>query len=161
MVRLLPEIKIIYQMREPVDRIWSLMKYHQKRRKGLKLSLPLNELYEYTRHKNIVDQSNYEMILRRWRRHVKPDNLFVSFYDEISEHPGELLERLYGFLGLPYISEESFSLMNERINPSFDADMPQPLAARLVHDYLPMIKRLSAQEGGYFTRWLEKYDSFK
>jgi hypothetical protein len=153
---LMSDVKIIYVMRDPVDRAWSLIKYHEKKQGRPISDLPADALIERAFHQGVVEQSDYEGILERWRSVFPREQMLELFYDEIVESPDAVLARLLSFLGLDPAHLESATCSNARVNPSFDKDIPAEFAKALAAHYLPMLCRLSDREGSYFTRWFER-----
>ena len=156
--RLIPDLKLIFIMRDPVERAWSLVKYHEKRGGKPLTELPADDLRQRAFAEPIVQQSDYESILYRWRRVFPDDQLLELFFDEIREQPDALLRRIQRFLGVEVCGLSGMQA-NGRVNGSFSKPMPEFLRQDLVAHYRPMAERLSEQEGGYFTRWLERYDA--
>jgi len=157
---LIPNVKLIFIMRDPVDRAWSLMRYHEKRNNKPLTELPIEKLKELAFHKAIIGQSDYESILERWKA-VFPENQFlVAFYDEITDNPAALLERICKFLGLDLQKiPQNEGQHRRRINPSFEKVIPRELENALIDHFSPMVKRLSIKGSGYFSTWLNHYSS--
>ena len=153
---LIPQVKLIFIMRDPVERAWSLVKFHAKRNNVPLDSLSSAELQRRAFADVIVQQSDYEAILARWRAVFPKEQLLEIHYDEISERPDALMRRIQSFLG---VTEYGLTdpETQRKINGSFESTMPADLRAALVAHYRPMVERLSAAEGGYFTRWLDGY----
>ena len=156
--RLIPDLKLIFIMRDPVERAWSLVKYHEQRGGQALTELPADELRRRAFSDPIVRQSDYEAILKRWRSVFPPEQLLELYFDEIREQPDALLRRIQRFLGIP-IAGLSEDRLRGKVNGSFRKPMPGDLRQALIAYYRPMMLRLSEEEGGYFTRWLERYDS--
>ena len=154
--RLMPDVKLIFIMREPVDRAWSIVKYHVKRSDKRLDDLSEDALRQRAFADVIVQQSDYESILRRWRNVFGPDQLLEIFYDEIGRQPDALIRRVQAFLGVPTTGLADH-LQEKRINGSFASPMPPRLRKALIEHYRPMVERLAAADGRYFERWLERY----
>ena len=135
--RLIPDLKLIFIMRDPV---------------------PADALRRRAFAAPIVQQSDYEAILTRWRNVFPPEQLLEIYFDEIREQPDALLRRIQRFLGIPTTGIAQDRVIG-KVNGSFSKPMPPGLRQELVSHYRPMVERLSDEEGGYFSRWLERYDS--
>lgn len=151
-----PGIKVFYIMRDPVERTWSLIKYHEKRWQPGLASLPMDELVAEAFHPAKVEQSDYETVLANWRAEMPEEQFFTCFFDQVIEEPGALSQALCDFLGL---SAPTWSAGEKKVNASSNKGIPDELYQTLVDYYRPMVERLSAAEGGYFTNWLERYDA--
>jgi hypothetical protein len=75
----------------------------------------------------------------------------VGFLEDVSLFPGELLARLYGFLG----ADPSFQppSLNKKIHSRSSDTMPTSLAAFLAHEYMEETERLADLFGGYASFW--------
>lgn len=159
---LIPGVKIIFVMREPVDRAWSILKYHEKRWGQQLTCLPDAQLIERAMHPAILEQSDYESSLTRWRKVFPPEQLLTAFFDEIVENPQQLLARVCDFLQIaPMPSSAVVEGGRKKVNASSDRQMPEALKAVLVDRYAAMIKRLGDAEGGHFKRWFESYQPYR
>lgn len=156
--RLIPDLKLIFIMRDPVERAWSLVKYHEMRGGKRLTGVPADALRRRAFAAPIVQQSDYEAILTRWRNVFPPEQLLEIYFDEIREQPDALLRRIQRFLGIPTTGIAQDRVIG-KVNGSFSKPMPPGLRQELVSHYRPMVERLSDEEGGYFSRWLERYDS--
>jgi hypothetical protein len=155
----LPDVKVIHFLREPVDRAWSLVRYHQKREGENYTELETEGLLDRARHRFIVEQSNYEKVMSRWAKFYSEEQRMVRFYDEITDVPEQMLSEVYDFLGLTPDADVVGGDLKTRVNPSFEMDMPASFREVLTKDYLPMVERLADSQGGYFVKWLETYRS--
>lgn len=153
---MIPDLKLIFIMREPVERTWSLIKYHEQRSGKPLTDLPARALRQRAFADVILRQSDYESILARWRAVFPPEQLLEIYLDEVRESPHALLREVFAFLGLRREAPAD-RLTKRESNGSFSKPMPHWLRAELVDYYRPMVERLSNAEGGYFTRWLESY----
>lgn len=98
--KLIPNLKIVYIMRNPIDRAWSTIKYHEKREGKALTNLPYEEQMTYLSNPAIVARSDYAKVLTQWRKYFDNSQIFTAYYEEISECPGELFSRLCQFLSI-------------------------------------------------------------
>ncbi len=157
---LMPDVKLLFIMRDPVERAWSLIKYHEKRGGEPLTDKPHETLRALAFADVIQQQSNYESILSRWRS-VFPGQQFLSlFFDEMRDDPDRFLSRVQEFLGVSAFEPvRKGGKRSAKANPSFAKPMPDRLREELIRHFEPMVERLSRTEGGYFTRWLEAYSA--
>ena len=88
------DLKLIYIMRHPVDRLVShyIHEWSQE-----VLSEPIEEAIDS--HEPLVAYGSYAMQLRPWLEIFGPDRILPIFFDRIVKHPQEELERVCRFLG--------------------------------------------------------------
>jgi hypothetical protein len=156
---LIPDCKILFIVRNPVERAWSLVRYHEKRFTPNLTNLPHEQLILEALHPAKLLQSDYRSILNRWRDVWPEDQFHLCFYDQISEQPDQLIEDLSVFLG---IDIDKFGLIptdnSKKINQSFDKSMPEEFRKSMIDYYYEEVRLLSESEGGYFSNWLETFD---
>lgn len=155
MKRLLPQVRIVLMLRDPIDRDWSNLRFASRR-----MNLPLHTrtpeaLIQDLQLPYFKQRGNYLGVLQRWGDSFPADRLFVGFYDQISDDPHGLLNRLCGFLGVPEL--KSWAGFEERVNPTDPAPIPGPVLEHLLETHLPQIEVLAGRFGGYPQRWVEKY----
>ncbi len=157
--QLLPSVKVIHFLRDPVDRAWSLVRYHEQRENISYSEASIEEMFEKTMHPNIIAQSNYLEVIQRWEKHFSSEQYFVGFYDDIMEKPHEVIHDIYQFLALePQNIDADQNAATARVNSSFEKDMPITLKQKLINHYRPMVEQLAAERGSVFELWLKRYD---
>ena len=91
-----PDIKIIYCLRNPVDRIWSHFQFasHYVGKEDRDIMTAIKEEPEY------VLMSKYFTNLGIYRELFPDEQIFILWFDDIHKRPGELLKEVYSFLGV-------------------------------------------------------------
>jgi hypothetical protein len=155
---LMPDVKLIFLMREPAERTWSVLKYHEMRQRLPLTSLPIDQLKARAFHPALLEQSDYESILRRWRTVFPTEQMLVASFDEIVADPEFLLGRICRFLGVRHVPLPPTNAgADTKVNASFEKSMPAELKSALIVHYAPMIERLAETEGGFVHRWMSSY----
>jgi len=94
MVQLLPDVKLIYIMRHPVERTYS--HYLQHLRKGEMISFE-DALLRDTIY---TDCSKYMLQINRYLEYYPRENFLFLLLDELKNKPHKTLERIQNFLGV-------------------------------------------------------------
>ena len=149
-------LKVIYIIRNPVDRAWSTICYHQNRTGRPLTQQGHDEVMEYLTHSAIEQRADYLSVVQRWRRIHGANKFFLAYYDDLIERPAELLQRLLKFLDL---RADNVSPVVEKINASATIPIPPAVAAALAKRYLPSVERLADAIGGPATRWVEELNA--
>lgn len=105
-----PDIKIIYCLRSPVDRIWSHYQFasHFVGKEDRDIMTAIREEPEY------LHMSKYFANLSVYRELFSDDQIFIIWFEDIQKRPGELLSEIYSFLGVdPNFQPEK---MNKKSN---------------------------------------------
>lgn len=154
MQRLSPKAKIIFLMRDPVDRAISAGK--------MKASEGNNVLTDaLVREKAFIpfqlDMSRYSAILDRFERYF-PGQVFCGFLEDIIATPLDLLQQLCAFLGVGYDARhfERLDLVaNEGAKFSASAAMKRDLFDQLRPEYELLAVRFPER----VANWLAKHEA--
>jgi len=150
---LMPEARIVFFMRNPIERVWShaVMSF-DKAQKASAGSVPDDELFRKLDRKSTRKLTDYLATLQNWGAFYPDERIFVGFLEDVSFRPQELLERLYDFLGV----DPSFEppRPGKRVHTRGADEMPTKVAVHLAHAYLGEIKELHERLGSYASFWL-------
>lgn len=125
---LMPNLKIIYLLRDPIDRIWSALAMHaDKHGWGPLDSVSEDRVFEYLRWDVPLRHSAYLQNLDTWTRHFPREQVHVDFHDRLGVEAEALYRDICGFLGV----DDSSDLV------PFDVSEP-----RYARDYAPMARPL-------------------
>lgn len=101
MARLHDDVRFVYLMRDPVERLWSHVRMISARRSpgapGRLTGRILDDVLG-GRAKDIADRSDYAGALERLTAAIDPAKLFVATYEDL--FAGDVLARLCAFLGI-------------------------------------------------------------
>jgi hypothetical protein len=140
--RLLPDIKLVFLMRDPVARAWSHAK-HCFRYREANFAASSADFAAVTdaewranfRHEWTLASGDYLGQLRRWRSVFPRGQMYVGFYESIARAPETLLRELFAFLEVsPEVDFARFPVA-DRILPGLPASLPAGLREDL-HDLL-------------------------
>ena len=138
-----PDLRVIYLLRHPIEREWSGA---VMRSRGLGRSTDLVLKGGRRRHARYLEN------LDRWQAALPPGRLFVGWFDDIAQHPQELLGEILEFLGAPATNA---SLPAGRPNSGGASTMPGRLAAPLAQELRPQLRELARRLGGPALEWAE------
>jgi Sulfotransferase family len=149
---LMPDAKIIFLMRNPVERTWSQSVQFFDRR-GIKVqSLSESRLRDFFSLKGVRLRSSYLNILKNWQKFYPEEQFFVGFLEDIHLYPGHLLRRLYRFLGAS--DSADYRITRDKIFSRGTQALPTRLAAHLAQAYHEDLRMLEERFGGYVSFWL-------
>jgi hypothetical protein len=154
----LPDIKIIYLLRNPIDRVWSDLAMHHSARFGHGGLHTIGEqrILGFLQNSEHLASSRYFDNLQRWEEFYPSTRIFVGFQQQIQDSPEELLGAIYRFLEVDYSKRHISDLVSKRINshtyPEIPGHMANVLAGLLIDDIEKLHQRL---ESPYTAEWLE------
>jgi hypothetical protein len=152
--RLLPDVRLIFLMRDPIDRSWSQIRMDVRRTGRRAGDLPLEELIALARSDRVARRSDYERTLRHWGRHYGTDRFFIGFLEDVRERPERLLEELFVFLGVDPAAARLGDLLRRRVHSRVSEDwIPAPLERELARIHLPGLVALGDRFGEPVAGW--------
>lgn len=152
--RALPHGRILYLLRDPVERAWSNLKMGADRY-GAPETWREGELRERVERSGVLAMGRYSEVLARWERHFPSERIFVGFFDEIAEDPAGLLRRVFRFLGVDDAERHLSASLRESVNPGAPEPIPDALRQVLSQLYRDELNALHERLGSPYTEaWL-------
>jgi hypothetical protein len=152
--RVMPDARLVFLMRNPVERAWSQAVMDLATRTGRDPgSLDDDALRAHFRNPRIVENGLYTRILERWLAHFPEDRLFVGFYEDVCERPRELLGRLFDHIGVSRQVEWEAFPVDERVFAGPGPVLPEAHRAELQQIFGDEIRRLAGRYGGAAAAW--------
>ena len=154
---LLPVARIIFLLRNPVERAWShavmdLVK-HQGRQFEDVTDSEFIAHFESTASRLRI---SYVEVIDRWQRIFGEGHLFVGFFEQISEDPACLINEVSQFLGTRQgVKVLPVSICQQRVNPGRGEHPRAGCRTHLESMYRSEIEELSLRFGKYPQRWQE------
>lgn len=151
---IMPRTKIIFSMRNPLERIWSQASMHfDTRYEKAADAATEDELVRFLDHTHVPRaQSNYLKTLENWQKFYPAERIFIVFMEDIHFHPERLMQNLYGFLGVNPIVE--WNVARHKVHSRGSSRMRTAFAARLARIYCDQLETLNGMFGGYASFWL-------
>lgn len=150
----LPDLKLIYAIRNPVDRAWSSVRKELWWRFGMQpheVSDP-DALIRMAMRPGVLARGDYMSAMLRWETHYKGQILFL-FYEDILANPREVLRHVCDFLGLSREPLDRATGNATRVNDVPEDNMPARVRAELEKYYAPQLPFLAEKFGRSFEHW--------
>lgn len=131
------KLRVLYTLREPMDRLWSHVRFHLKMqgKSNLLEEFTVDELFAHIQEGDYLDHTDYVSAITRMREGLPEDCLRVDFFDRIGQDPRGFVSDIETFVGLtPQALPDE--IVSRVVNPSPPRPMPDGLAERL----MPYIK---------------------
>ena len=148
---IMPEAKIIFLMRNPIERAWSQTVMYFDKREGRRAEEVREEEFLNFAHSQSSLHTDYLRTLENWGAFFAPEQIFVGFLEDIHFYPNRLLARLYRFLGVDPSAD--YRVIRRKIHSRDVETMPTRLAVGLAEAYLEDASRLQERFGGYASFW--------
>ena len=153
---LMPHARIIYLIRNPMERAWSALAMHFRKDRFAGVdSYPEAEVEARLRSPKHARHSDFSRNLTAWEAHFPPEQIFIGFFDDLCENPRALLKQVLGFLQVDSGEDLLPPDVNDRSNPGRGERIParfEKVRARVLADEVRSIHR---RFGNVHTgRWL-------
>lgn len=152
----MPELKIIYVLRNPMERAFSALRMDiniVKKYQDKTLSeRSLMEILENDAH--YVEFSRYTKHLRAWKRHFSDERFLVCFFEDIKSRPMWMLEQICAHLNLSAPGGWDEQALMEKIFSSPDMEMPKAVQIFLREQLDEELNMLHAMFGQRVEHWL-------
>ena len=131
----MPDARLIFMMRDPIERAWSQARNGFPRWRGKPLeSVSREELISYFDSDPVRRRSDYPTCLRAWLAHFPREHFFFGFLDEIRERPEDLMRDLLGFLEAEVVVGDTAAL-RKPVNAAAPVPMPDWVRDHLEREY--------------------------
>lgn len=150
---LLPNSRIIFIMRNPIERAWSHFRYNAGNHE---FDLSKHGFEEFRRHVDSPSSESrtvYTRTIAIWERHYSKDQMLCLFHDDLRVDPAGLLARVCEFLGISFDAAFFSGTRDAVIRKSMDLEMPRELRRYLARKYCAEIAALEQRFGGHAARW--------
>jgi len=146
------DLKIIFLLRDPIERAWSHIRYRKP-----------SVLGSFEEIKNFIDseeqelRGNYIKTMKEYSSIFPKENILICFYDAIKNTPKDLLSEVVTYLNGDATAVDQLDTLNKKSNVSKSLKMPTDVYEYLKIKYEKDIFQMSSVIGGYTSVWLKKH----
>lgn len=155
MAMLTPDAKIVFILRNPIERAWSHYRYNTRNIANFDINnVELSSIIAFINSPEQELRSNYLETIKRYKKYFSEDQILIGFYDAISEKPVDFLKELVVFLGGKSSQEiKNYCKVDQRSNVSRKVNLPPKIQEALNAKYKDTIVSLSNTLAGYAQKW--------
>ncbi|MCA9967469.1 MAG: sulfotransferase [Anaerolineales bacterium] len=160
---LMPNLKIIFLLRNPIDRTWShASMHHRVLGLGTLDTLSRADLEKFADMDRTKLLSNYPRTLRIWESVYPNEQIFIGFYEQLEAHPDQLLSHVHRFLGVDVSEQYIPETVQNKVNSGKYPDIPHDFAAYLAQQYHAQLQSLHQRFNNEWTAsWLESAENYR
>lgn len=153
---LMPDCKIIFILRNPIERAWSQFRF-LVRMGRMNPDASFDEFKTWVDSPDQKDRSAYLDTIDKWTGAFSSAQVLTCFYDDIVAQPQNLLRSTLEFLGAKSDDTTIGAILQRgRVNVSPEIDIPDEFKKYLLEVYASDLVRLSDRLGGPATTWLDE-----
>jgi hypothetical protein len=158
-VHYLPDAKVIFLARDPVERAWSQLSMGVRREmiQPFDASDP-DEVIRNLLNPGVLALSYPSKIVARWKRYVRPDLFRVYFFDDLEKDPAGLRRTILQFLG------SDPEKPSGRLRPEHNKDagikklrLTDKVCARVAQFFKEELQACAAELNGPAKSWPARY----
>jgi len=160
--KLLPDLKIIFLIRNPIDRTWSAACSEFGHIRGRKLqNIADLEYMVYSLRPRSLQYSNYYRTLKIWKKVFGKDAVLICLSEEIRKNPEIQIQKILSHIGASH-HEISSDVISYEVNSTSQRtkqsryEIPASLEWCLSRQFLDQTIKLNLLLGGELEHWVEK-----
>ena len=97
----MPDVRLIYLMRDPAERAWSQARYEFPVWWGRAIrDVDREELEEFLESDDVRLRSDYVTCIKNWKRSFPTEQFFFGFLDDVQDRSEALLRDVFEFIGV-------------------------------------------------------------
>ena len=155
--RMNDKMKLIFVMRDPVDRAWSAVNNAAK--KGAADASTVEKSIERARESGAVARSAYADTIKRLEAVFPADQIHYCFFDDLRDRPKALTAELLSFLGVEPVPATPLHLPQAVNVAAGSKAVPLEFSRELAGDYLSMVQQLCRRFQGPPHKWRARYEN--
>lgn len=151
---LMPHLRLIYLIRNPIERAWSSARMALGRAEMLHEEASDQWFIDHFNSKGSLARGDYEACIRQWRNIFSASQLLIIPYDAICNEPIAVANKCLNHIGQDgiFVPTDSTKL-RERIFKGDDVPLRQSLLPSLHAIYLKRIESLEKYLNEDFSSW--------
>ena len=149
-------IKLIFVMRDPVERAWSAVNNAAK--KGIDAST-VEKSIKRARESGAAARSAYGDTIRRLEAVFPASQVHYCFFEDLRDRPEALTSDLFSFLGVAPVPPTQVQLPQAVNVAAGSKPIPAEFSRTMARDYLPMVGDLCRRFDGPPQRWRARYET--
>lgn len=157
-----PDMKLIYIMREPLERSWSgATKDLAKKRNRRMEDVPGKEILRKLDFPGAVARSNHVQVLDNWLSIFPKEQFFLAFFEDVVGQPEQLLLRVFEFLGVTASEDFISPSVRKKVNQAgqYKSVVPLEYEIHLAKQQIEQLRELHKRFGGPTNAWLKRAEA--
>ena len=116
------DVRVIFLMRNPVDRFWSALRMWNKKHPEAKT---IDRIDDFLVNPQFVGRTNYQKTVETIHQVFSPANIFIGFYENL--FTSESLKKICDFSGIAYIEPDFDKRVHEGVQKGMDTEIREKI----------------------------------
>jgi len=151
---LLPDCRVIFIMRNPIERAWSHFRSNAEKAKLDVAAVGLDVIRRQVDSPSSQIRTAYTRTIETWEQFFPRDRILYLFYDDLLADRDSFLATVCRFLGVPFDGRCFADTRDAVVNRSMALEIDPGAHAYLARKYHEEIAALQRRFGGHTDRWL-------
>lgn len=151
----MPNVKLIYIMRDPIERSWSSVTKSVAKNRGRPMSGATERDILQKLERSTLYMSTYVEHLSRWEKVFPKKSFFYGFFDDIEGNPGGFLDRVCTHIGIRPFRCSDVETLTRPVNDThgYKVEIPTHIERFLSERLIQPTRALARRFGGPAERW--------
>lgn len=151
----LPELKLVYILRNPIDRAWSHARMELLRRQRRHAdTLTTKDYIEFLSSQSVLSRGYYADIIERWTNIYPSKQFGIWLFDSVESNPSQTIIEIVEFLNLDATPMKQVHL-SPAIHKGIPQHIPEEVCSYLTNQYRNQIVALERRYNLPVRHWLE------
>ena len=155
--RAFPTLKIVFLIRDPVDRFWSQLAMRIRNSGATFDPDDWAAVEAFLVSPEFALRSFPTQTAARWRRFFGPEQNFIGQFEDLQARADWLLGQIQDFLGLEPATLKELAPDYDRKAGAWKPPMSPAIRARLAEHFSDELRRCAQEFGGHAAEWAPKY----
>ncbi len=158
---LFPELKIIFTIRNPIDRLWSTVKMDIKRMANKEIDfskIPTQSLFKLMLNPIYLGKTDYLQQITNWNDFFPKEQLHIIIFDDIRYHPEKVANDLSEFLNISSSPLLKSNNLMTKVFKGGEEKIPEEIFEFLFEHYKSYIVKLEDTLNVDLNNWKTKTD---
>jgi len=153
----MPDLKLIYILRNPIDRAWSGLRKSAWYQKGTAFLESKEEewILQQVLRPEVLVRGDYPRAIANWESVFPEEQFLYLFFDDVREGPEACLDQMYDFLGLAQPERQFAQTATKKVNAAPEKPMPDYVKRALRQHYEKQIEELESRFNRDLSHWLD------
>ena len=147
------KVKVIFIMRDPVDRVLSHLRM-EMRRKDIDKEFTVETLRDFYKHINCTRRTRYESIICNLEKVFEKEDIFYGFYENLFEK--DSLKRFANFVEIPNLEFQIDEKVNESLE-TYKSSVIDPKILKKVFKYYKNTYSFCYEKFDLKSLWNKEY----
>lgn len=158
LARLVPNARLIFIMRDPVDRIISGATYVLRHYKNITPEEAQKMLAGFVNAPIQYQFSDYKTILTRFKAHFPEENIKILFQDDVWERPLDVLRDVCDHVGVDFDAKLFEASLAKSVNRSPKVEVPEAVTNQVREMMQPVLQWLGENvPSPTVEKWIERH----